>query len=73
MILLTAAKVAREVVDKAEANVVAAGDVIDGMVKGATDDVVVMRANVEGAKVRFEERENAEKRRKGWRSSVFYL
>jgi hypothetical protein len=64
MILLTAAKVAREVVDEAEANVAAAGDAVGGMVERATDDVARMRENVDGAKARFEERENTEKRRK---------
>ena len=42
----------------------AAGDVIGGMVERATDDVARTRKNVDGAKARFEERENAEKRRK---------
>jgi hypothetical protein len=70
---MAAAKVAREVVDEAEANVAAVSDVVDEMVEGATDDVARMRENVEGAEARFEEREHAERRKKGWRSSVFDL
>ncbi|KIM78340.1 hypothetical protein PILCRDRAFT_824550, partial [Piloderma croceum F 1598] len=68
-----AANVAREVVDEAEEAIEAVGDVVGGIVEGAVDDAARMRVDVDNAEVRFEARESVEKRRKGWRSSVFNL
>jgi hypothetical protein len=70
---MAAAKVAREVVDEAEETIEAVSDVVGGIVEGAVDDAARMRDDVNDAEVRFGERESVEKKRKGWRSSVFNL
>lgn len=68
-----AANIAREVVDEAEEAIEAVGDVVGGMVEGAVDDAARMRDDVNDAEVRFGARERVEKKRNGWRSSVFNL
>ena len=69
----SAAQVTREAMDEVMEAAEGAVNATKGMVESAVGIRTQMREDVEDAGERFGERESAERRRSGWRSSVFDL